>query len=300
MEASAFSPSHITGFFKIVDEESEPLLKGSMGAGISLSKGVKTHMKIKESFSPELEVIVNDKILISTQLTRYMIDKLLQGDRKYSILVNHEIEVPIGSGFGSSGACILSLALAINEALGIGLSKIKVAQFAHLAEIEYKTGLGTVIAETYGGFEVRIKAGAPGIGKIEQIPVGNDYSVVCLNLSPISTKKVLNDRNLCKCINESSKGLINSLMEKRSPENFMKLSRKFADSINIFTNGIKNVLNEVDLYGFTCSMAMIGESIFSFTKTAEAKELAKIFYKYARSEKDLIFSSIDREGARPL
>ncbi|MCP8304406.1 MAG: hypothetical protein H3Z50_02920 [archaeon] len=301
MEASAFSPSHITGFFEIVDEPSEPVLKGSRGAGVSLSKGVKTHVKIEESFSPKLEVNVNGKVLNSTQLTRHVMDVFLpQGDRRYSIIIDHEMQVPMGSGFGSSGACALSLSMAINEALGMGLSKIEAARIAHVAEVECKTGLGTVIAETYGGFEVRVKAGAPGIGEIEQVPVGNYYSVVCLNFGPISTKKVLNDGNSRIRINEAGRGLTSRLMKEPSPENFMKLSRGFAVSLNIFTERMKNVLNEVDEYGFTCSMAMIGEALFSFMKTHEAEELAKIFHKHARSEKDVIFCSIDTKGARLL
>ncbi|MCP8312001.1 MAG: pantoate kinase [Candidatus Methylarchaceae archaeon HK02M1] len=301
MEALAFSPSHITGFFEIVDEPSKPVLKGSRGAGVSLSKGVKTHVKIKESLHSKLEVNLNGKVLNSTRLTRHVMNALLpQGDRRYSVIVYHEMQVPIGSGFGSSGACALSLSIAINEALGIGLSKIEAARIAHIAEVECKTGLGTVIAETYGGFEVRIRAGAPGVGEIEQVPIGNDYSVVCLNFGPISTKKVLNDVNSRIRINEAGSGLTIRLMKEPSPEYFMKLSREFADFFNIFSDRMKNILNEVDKYGFRCSMAMIGETCFSFTKTHEAEELAEIFRKHARSEKDVIFSSIDTKGARRL
>ena len=301
MEASAFSPLHITGFFEIVDEPSEPVLKGSRGAGISLSKGVKTHVKIIESSNPKLEVIVNGRALESTQLTRYIVDSLLPNSiRKHSIFVDHDVQLLMGAGFGSSGACALGLSLALNKALGMGLSKVEAASIAHKAEIECKTGLGTVITETYGGFEVRVKAGAPGIGEIKQIPIGNDYSVVSLSFGPISTKAILSDDNLRSRINEAGKGLVDRLMAEPSPENFMILSREFADSLNIFTIRMKKVLNEVDDNGFKCSMAMIGETIFSLTKSKEAKELAKIFQKYAKSDKDVIISSIDKEGARLL
>lgn len=301
MEASAFSPLHITGFFEIVDEPSEPVLKGSRGAGISLSKGVKTHVKIIESSNPKLEVIVNGRALESTQLTRYIVDSLLPNSiRKHSIFVDHDVQLPMGAGFGSSGACALGLSLALNKALGMGLSKVEAASIAHKAEIECKTGLGTVIAETYGGFEVRVKAGAPGIGEIKQIPIGNDYSVVSLSFGPISTKAILCDNSLRSRINEAGKGLVERLMAEPSPKNFMILSREFADSLNIFTIRMKRVLNEVDDNGIKCSMAMMGETIFSLTKSKEAKNLAKIFQKYAKSDKDVIISSIDKEGARLL
>ena len=40
---SVFVPSHITGFFSIFDNEN-PLLKGSLGAGVLLDKGVITEI----------------------------------------------------------------------------------------------------------------------------------------------------------------------------------------------------------------------------------------------------------------
>ncbi len=301
MEASAFSPLHITGFFEVVDEPSEPALKGSRGAGVSLSSGTKTYVKVTESLNPKLDAIVNGRTLGSAELTRLVVDAFLpRSDSKYSILVNHEVQLPIGAGFGSSGACALGLSLALNKALGMGLSKTEAASIAHKAEIECKTGLGTVIAETYGGFEVRIKAGAPSVGEIKQIPIGNDFLVVSLSFGQISTKAILSNNGLRIRINEAGKGLVDRLMAEPSPENFMILSREFADSLDIFTNRMKKVLNEVDDYGFKCSMAMMGETVFSLMKSNEAEELARIFQKYAKSSKSVIISSIDKEGARLL
>jgi pantoate kinase len=253
------------------------------------------------SSNPKLEVAVNGRALESAQLTRYIVDSLLpKSIRKHSIRVDHDMQLPIGAGFGSSGACALGLSLALNKALGMGLSKVEAASIAHKAEIECKTGLGTVIAETFGGFEVRVKAGAPGIGEMKQIPMGSDYSVVSLTFGPISTKAMLSDNDLRIRINEAGKGLVDLLIVEPSPENFMNLSREFADSLDIFTDRMKEALNEVDCHGFKCSMAMMGETIFSLTKDSEAEELAKIFEKYAKSDNDVIISSIDKKGARLL
>ena len=40
-------------------------------------------------------------------------------------------------------------------------------QIAHNAEIASNTGLGTVIAEFTGGFEIRTGIGGPGIGQFK-------------------------------------------------------------------------------------------------------------------------------------
>ena len=42
MRAKAFSPAHITGFFKAELEKEEAVQLGSLGAGFSIQKGVKT------------------------------------------------------------------------------------------------------------------------------------------------------------------------------------------------------------------------------------------------------------------
>ena len=42
MMASAFCPAHITGFFKAELEGKDPNHLGSLGAGFSIQKGVKT------------------------------------------------------------------------------------------------------------------------------------------------------------------------------------------------------------------------------------------------------------------
>ena len=46
MHAKAFSPAHITGFFKAELEEKEPNQLGSLGAGFSIQKGVRTTVNV--------------------------------------------------------------------------------------------------------------------------------------------------------------------------------------------------------------------------------------------------------------
>ncbi|MEM3383276.1 MAG: hypothetical protein QXL52_00610 [Nitrososphaerales archaeon] len=301
MEALAFSPAHITGFFEILDEQLEPSLKGSRGAGICLSKGVKTYVNIKKSSSPELKISLNGKVLKSNQFTKFIINSFLpKNSENYYIFVNYDVQVPIGSGFGTSGASALSLSLALNEALGLGLSKIEVANIAHKAEIAFKTGLGTVIAETYGGFEVRVKPGAPGIGEVKRIPINDDYSIICLSFGPIYTKAMLSNNTLRNLINEAGKGLVDRFILKPSPENFMILSREFSDSLNIYTNKLKKILKKIDDYGFKFSMAMVGETIFSIARTNEVEEIVKVFHEIIGKNNRMIVCSIDKEGARIL
>ncbi|MEM3755191.1 MAG: GHMP kinase, partial [Candidatus Bathyarchaeia archaeon] len=65
-------------------------------------------------------------------------------DRGFKITIKHDIGVPIGAGFGTSGAGALTTCLALSKAFGLNLSINDLGMIAHRAEIECKTGLGTV------------------------------------------------------------------------------------------------------------------------------------------------------------
>ncbi|MEM2210495.1 MAG: hypothetical protein QW372_05365 [Nitrososphaerales archaeon] len=300
MRAEAFSPAHITGFFEICDNQANPLYIGSKGAGFSIIQGVTTKVSIEPYHKPSFEIRINGYPTQSACVSERVLKLFLKlVKRNYQIIVDHNINIPIGGGFGSSGAGSLSLSLALNEALGLGLSKIEVAQIAHIAEVECKTGLGTVIAEMYGGFELRLKPGAPGVGELKKIPVNGDYSILCLNFGPISTKRVLTDPNYRDKINGMGGKLLNELLSHQSIENFLKLSRQFTNYLNIMTDRVRNVLKDADSRGFTCSMMMFGEGVFSIVKN-DAKDLMKILHKYSSMGGKVILTKIDCDGARVL
>jgi pantoate kinase len=301
---AAFSPSHITSIFEVYNDSNELLSTGSRGAGVSLSQGVKTIVKVVENKKPKIEIRINDSIsndaLVSKNVVKHYLMRKIKSERNYFILVDHYFKVPIGSGFGSSGAGALSLSLALNKAMNANLSDIEAAQIAHMAEIESKTGLGTVIAETYGGLEIRTKPGAPGLGELRKISFNDNYLVVCLNLGPIFTNSILSSKHKLEQINGNGRKLVNYLMVEPRIDTFLQLSRKFANSVNLITKRVKRVLEDTDQNGFNCSMAMMGETVFSIVKKEDVESLSKIFYNHSISEQDVIISSIDLSGARIL
>jgi len=62
---------------------------------------------------------------------------------------------------------------------------------AHKAEIECKTGLGTVVPLTVGGFILTVKPGGPGYALIDRIPISPDYRLIVGFCGSIYTKEVL-------------------------------------------------------------------------------------------------------------
>ncbi len=301
-EAAAFAPCHITGVFQIFDQAADALCIGSKGAGISLNLGAKTTVKINGGTGYRLKVNINNHAANSAQVSKHVVNTFLSRFSeitKFEITVEHHIDAPIGAGFGTSGAAALSLALALNEALGLGMSRIEAAQLAHIAEVECKTGLGTVIAETYGGLEIRVKPGAPGIGEIKCLPVPENAVVACHVFGPLSTKKFLTNPATRSRINRLGGELVNELLEAPTIINFMKLSRQFAEHVGLITQKVRDVLNAADKAGVVCSMPMFGESAFTITNEENVEGILGVFHEHGSSGQTLV-SSVDHEGARLL
>ena len=138
-EAKAFAPCHITGFFQILDQPANPLYAGSRGAGVSLSQGVETTVRVRKAVKGSLQVKINDSASTSAEVSKHVVDAFLSRFKEmenFEIIVKHHVEVPIGAGFGTSGAGALSLALALNDVFGLGMSRMEAAQMAHVAEVE--------------------------------------------------------------------------------------------------------------------------------------------------------------------
>jgi pantoate kinase len=301
-EARAFSPCHITGFFQILDQPANSLYTGSRGAGVSLSQGVETVVKVSEALKSSLQVKINGFDSNSAEVSKHVVDSFLSRFKvveNFEITVEHHAEVPTGAGFGTSGAAALGLALALNDVFGLGMSKIEAAQLAHTAEVECKTGLGTVIAETFGGVEIRVKPGAPGIGEIKHVPVPKNYVTASLTFGTLSTKKFLTDEEIRRRINKFGGKLVDRLIEEPNVTNFMNFSRQFAEHVGLITERIRRTLYAADKAKFVCSMQMFGESVFTLVEKDSLEELLRIFRSYC-SDGRIIVSGIDFEGARLL
>lgn len=301
-EAAAFSPCHITGFFRICDQEDDALHAGSLGAGVALSRGIETRVTAREAKKDSIRVAINGvprkNAPVSRHVARSLLTRTSKG-RRFVIEIDHRVPMPIGAGFGTSGAAALGLSLALNRLLDLRLSRIEAAQIAHAAEVECRTGLGTVIAETYGGLELRVKPGAPGIGELSRIPVSENIVIACLVFGPLSTRKLLSDTRVRIRVNEMGGRFIEELRQKPDVSSFLRLSRRFAEHVGLINERLKKVLEATDKKGFVCSMPMFGESVFTLTDRESVQDILDIFDQHSEGGKTIV-SEIDFRGAREL
>jgi len=299
-EASAFAPGHLTGFFQICDDAEDPLLKGSRGAGFSIDRGVHTKVRVEAAGKNVIIITMNssatEEAVVSENVVRRMLSNLGESKR---VEVSHTIQTPIGAGFGSSGCGAITIALALNEALRLGMSRVEAARVAHLAEIECRTGLGTVFAVTEGGFGVLYKPGAPGIGEALKYDRSDELAAVYLHFGPISTSEALSNPGLRRRINDLGGRFVDEIKGDLDPSRFMELSRRFTDYVGITTSRLRAVLERADEAGVPCTMAMFGEVVFSLVPKDEAPTVAEVLEDAAPGH-DVRTVKIEELGARLL
>jgi pantoate kinase len=269
-EARVFAPGHLTGLFQICDQASDPINKGARGAGISITRGTTTLVRVtpaeKTVFSIQINREIVEDAFVSEKVVRSYLPRLTEDQQ---IEVEHIIETPMTAGFGSSGGGALSLSLALNKALETGLNRVEAAQIAHVAEIECGTGLGSVFAADKGGFGVLYKAGAPGVGESKSYEGSSELQVIYLYYGPIPTKEALKNQELRRRINELGGAYVDELYRDLNPTRFLKYSRQFTEHLGLVTPKIRKVFNYMDPKATIFTMAMFGEVAF----TVQQKEL---------------------------
>lgn len=248
----AFAPAHISGIF-IIDIKKDPVLSGSMGCGICLGDGAVTKVSAAEETTVKINGAVTDA---PTTLTAI---RLLTSQ---PVLVETTLNVPIGAGFGASGAGALSAALAVNEALSLDLTFREIAQAAHVAEVTNRTGLGDVTGQAFGGIVIRRKAGAPFTVKVDKIPCV-DTTISWVSFGGISTKSILSDDLKKKAINKAGKFRLKELLKKPTLENFFLQSNAFAKEIELMSSKAKDAIEAVEAAGGLASQAMLGDTVFA-------------------------------------
>ena len=297
-EASAFAPGHLTGFFQICDQPKDPLLKGSRGAGASITRGVRTRVTAEPSDNTEYSIFIEGEESSDAFVSENVLEKMLEKlGEPHRIIVEHTVETPLGAGFGSSGGGALTLSMALNETLRLGMSFTETARVAHVAEIECRTGLGTVFAATVGGFGALVKAGGPGIGKAVKYEGSGDLSVVYICFGPIATKDALSNPDLRTKINELGGSLVDRIRDDLRPDLFMELSRKFTDHVGITTPRLMRILKAADDEGIPCAMAMFGEVVFSLISRDDV-EVVENFFRGVAPRRNIVTVQIEDEGAR--
>ena len=210
-------PLHVSGIW-IPVVHNDPKRTGSLGAGVNLD----LYVKLKRYRIDKCYIILNGRPVL--------VEHSVHVCRSTGMELGVELESPVelGVGYGVSAASTLAHALTTGLIRREELEKYAV--LAHEAEVLYGTGLGDVIAEYYGGLEIRIKPGAPGIGVIEKINVRDHVEILaCILPGAESTPHML--RRISDGVYKYGYRLWRELVDNPSIEEFFEKARLFTRMI---------------------------------------------------------------------
>ncbi|WP_418282868.1 pantoate kinase [Halorubrum sp. DTA98] len=257
--ATAFVPGHVTAFFSAHPAD-DPAAAGSRGAGITLTDGVETTVAPSPSVTSET-VAADTVTLDGDPATIGVVDDVLAalGVADATARVAIESDLPVGAGFGVSGAAALGTALAANDAFDLGRSENELVRTAHVAEVERGTGLGDVVAQARGGVPIRVQPGAPGHGELDGIPASERVEYV--TFGELSTEAVLaGDTSGLSAAGERA---LTTLRRDPRLSTLMTASREFAAGADLLVPAVAEALDAVEAAGGSASMAMLGRTAFA-------------------------------------
>ncbi|MFC4543393.1 pantoate kinase [Halosolutus amylolyticus] len=249
-EATAFVPGHITGFFSAHPAE-DPTKAGSRGAGLTLTDGVE--VTVEPAAGPEPTVVLDGEPIDVDPVTT-VLDTLDAPAR-----VEAESDLPIGSGFGVSGAMAIGTALAANRVFERKLSRNELVTIAHGAEVQAGTGLGDVVAQAHGGVPIRLEPGGPQDNKLDAIPARARVEYV--TFGQLSTSEVLSGDT--DQLTAAGTEALSRVVEEPTLLSFMYASRAFAREAGLLTEDVVGTIEDVTAVGGQASMAMLGETVFA-------------------------------------
>ncbi|MBQ6444629.1 MAG: GHMP kinase [Methanosphaera sp.] len=272
-EVKVFVPGHITGFFEII-QNTNPLLKGSRGAGITLDEGVTTTCQVCDG-NGKLNITVNGKHNKFNTITKKTIDIIT--DRydvdlgSYDININHDLRLEIGAGFGTSASFALGVSSSLPSLLGVDITFKQAGEIAHLAEVSLSSGLGDVISEMYGGCVVRLKEGTPVNAVIDKIQITKPIYVITKTLGLLDTSRIIENPTHQMRINNSGSLLLNQLMKNPNIENFIKLSDRFSRDTQLINPQLEEVIQQLNEDSIGASMAMLGNTAFALSYSPDTQ-----------------------------
>lgn len=170
-------------------------------------------------------------------------------------LVDVRPEVPLGHGFGASGAATLATALAADAVFDLGRSHRALVEAAHRAELAAGTGRGDVFIQDRGGL---LWSGADGSRRTEP-----DDPIEYATAGGISTSEMLADEAFMDAARQCGSRHLEQLSDPPTLRELAERSRSYAEETGITTAFVEREIEHVEAAGGAAGMALFGETVFA-------------------------------------
>jgi pantoate kinase len=161
--------------------------------------------------------------------------------------------VPVGYGFGASGAATLATALAATEVFDIDSDRAALVDAAHRAEVRAGTGLGDVYVQDRGGL---VWNTGDRIGRVE-LDARVEYDAI----AGMDTAAVLGDGDRMDRIGRVGRTTLSTLDPSAGLAPLFERSWQFARETSLATDRVVETVDRVVAADGAATMAMIGETV---------------------------------------
>lgn len=287
MTASAFAPGHVSGLFAVHDEASDPLRKGSRGAGWSVDKGATATVSKAAATTVRIDGAVAD-----APVTRAALERLAPG---IGLDVELRLELPVRQGFGMSAAGTLAACLA--AASELGLEPEEALKATHAAEVQSGTGLGDAIGSWFGAGEVRMRPGCPPDGWAMRVePPEHARFLFLVAGSGIATPTIIRDAAWKQRTRELADPAVDRIVAAGRPMAWTTIlheSQKFTKALGLLPRELADVAARLPA-GALWGQSMLGTTLWVTGRPAALDAARSVLV----GNGTLIELGVDPNGAR--
>ncbi len=253
---------------------------GATGGGYILSRGVVTKViALGEAGPTSLEIAVNGDAKYEARTTRAALKLMLENVPMppSKLVVEQQVDVPIGFGFGASAASALSAVFATSAALGSRIQKEHAALYAHEAEIIQQTGLGTVSAAYDGvGAGVVYEPGAPGVAKFMNVNVPRGLRIVTAALAPWRLSGLLSSRRMVAQVSRLGSEALGRVVREPTIERMAKEGEWFTRRLGMMTPEVRSLVRSAISAGaIHASQNMLGQAMHALVPSRRVAAVVK-------------------------
>ncbi|MFB6105010.1 MAG: GHMP kinase [Halobacteriaceae archaeon] len=235
MTVEVFAPASVTTVFAPQDGA------GSLGVSAAVADGVTA--AVEPAATTQL-TLADDPV--EMEAVTHVLDAL-----GVSVTVALESDVPIGCGFGVSGAATLATALGAAAVEDLDTSRADLVEAAHRAELAAGTGQGDVYIQDAGGLVYNTGAGLERREREDPLA----YS----SFGPIDTAAVLAEDT--DHIATAGRTALDAFDPDMPLGEWFPTAWRFAEAIDVTTDRVRATVADVTDAGGAATMAMLGETV---------------------------------------
>jgi pantoate kinase len=237
----AHAPGSVTGLFAPAVEEGGT----AGGASFATEDGV----VVEVTPAPETAVTVDGEPAPFEPVERVL------AALDVTAAVDVRPEIPLGHGFGASGAATLAAALATDAEFDLGHDRGAILDMAYDAEVAAGTGESDVIIQDRGGL---LWHTGDGIRRREL-----DVHVGYATAGGIATSEMLADEAFMEAASRAGFRELERFDEEPTLRSLAERSRAFIRETDIATPFVEREIERVEAAGGAAGMALFGETVFA-------------------------------------